>query len=74
MHAEKLSISLPAETLGFLETYRTAHGVKTRSQVVDMALKQMRERELESAYQEAAAEADTVWEVTAADGLSDETW
>jgi metal-responsive CopG/Arc/MetJ family transcriptional regulator len=74
MHAEKISISLPAETVGFLEAYRTAHGVKTRSQVIDMALKQMRERELEAAYREASAEADAVWEVTAADGLSDETW
>lgn len=74
MHAEKLSISLPAETVGFLEAYRTTHGVKTRSQVIDMALKQMRERELEAAYRDASAEVDPAWDITVADGLSDETW
>lgn len=68
------NIHLPTETVGFLEAYRTAHGVKTRSQVIDMALKQMRERELEVAYREASVEADAAWDVTAADGLSDETW
>jgi hypothetical protein len=39
-----------------------------------MALKQMRERELEAAYREASTEIDPAWEITVADGLSDETW
>jgi Arc/MetJ-type ribon-helix-helix transcriptional regulator len=32
------------------------------------------ERELELAYRDAAQEFDTAWEITASDGLSNETW
>jgi Arc/MetJ-type ribon-helix-helix transcriptional regulator len=74
MLAEKLSISLPPETVRFIEQYREAHAIKSRSQVVELALRTLRERDLEAAYREAAAEADPDWEIAASDGLSDETW
>ncbi len=74
MLTEKLSISLPPETVAFIEAYRAAHAIKSRSQVVDLALRKLREQELESAYREAAAESDPAWENTAGDGISDEAW
>lgn len=74
MLAEKLSISLPPDTVAFIETYRATHAIKSRSQVVELALRKLREQELESAYREAAAEADPQWEDTIGDGLSDEAW
>jgi len=74
MLAEKLSISLPPETVAFLESYRQTHAIKSRSQVVELALRKLREQELEVAYREASGETDPAWEQTAADGLNDEAW
>lgn len=74
MLAEKLSISLLPETVAFIEAYRESHAIKSRSQVVELALRKLREQELESAYREASGETDPVWEQTAADGLNDEAW
>ena len=74
MLSEKLSISLPSETVAFIETYRESHAIKSRSQVVELALRKLREQELESAYREASAESDPAWEQTAVDGLNDEAW
>ncbi len=74
MLAEKLSISLPPDAVAFIETYRATHAIKSRSQVVELALRKLREQELEAAYREAAAETDQEWENTAGDGLSDEAW
>lgn len=39
-----------------------------------MALEQLQSLELEDAYREAAQEVNSDWELTVADGLSDETW
>jgi Arc/MetJ-type ribon-helix-helix transcriptional regulator len=74
MLAEKLSISLPPETVDFIESYRAAHAIKSRSQVVELALRKLRELELETAYREAAREFDPEWDKAAADGLNDEAW
>jgi antitoxin ParD1/3/4 len=74
MLAEKLSISLPPETVAFIESYRESHAIKSRSQVVELALRKLREQELEAAYREASGENDPAWEQTAADGLNDEAW
>lgn len=74
MLAEKLSISLPPETVAFIEAYRESHAIKSRSQVVELALRKLREQELESAYREASGETDPAWEQTAADGLNDAAW
>jgi Arc/MetJ-type ribon-helix-helix transcriptional regulator len=72
MQAEKLSISLPPDTVAFIEAYRVSHAIKSRSQVVELALRKLREQELEAAYRE--AETDPAWEETAGDGLPDEAW
>ena len=74
MHAEKLSISIPASAAAFIEQYRKKHTLNSRSQVIQQALLLLRDKELDAAYREAACEDDIAFEVTAADGLSDETW
>jgi len=74
MQIEKLSISLPATLVQFVERYKAVHGCKTRSQVVEEALPLLCNRELEQAYREASTETDNAWESTVTDGLNDETW
>ena len=74
MKAEKLSISLPAYLVQFIENYRLNKGCKSRSQVIEEALELLRNQELEEAYRLASAENDSAWDVTLADGLADETW
>ena len=74
MYAEKLSVSLPTGLVGFIEQYRAAHALKSRSQVVGEALELLRQRELEIAYREANQETDADFDVALADGLNNETW
>lgn len=74
MRAEKLSISLTPESVALIEAYRAAHSIKSRSQVIELALHRLRDDELESAYREASAEAGLEWNATAGDGLADEAW
>lgn len=74
MHSEKLSISLPLSLVQFVENYKVAKGCKSRSQVIEEALELLRFRELEDAYRKASKEVDADWDVTLADGLTDETW
>lgn len=70
----KLSISLPASSVLFVEQYRKAYAVATRSEVIDIALRTLRDRELERAYSEAAREEGdfTDFDVSSADGLEDD--
>ncbi|WP_026733732.1 ribbon-helix-helix domain-containing protein [Fischerella sp. PCC 9605] len=74
MNVEKLSISLPPSLVEFIENYKLSKGCKSRSQVIEEALELLRNRELEEAYRQASAEVDSDWDVTVADGLTDETW
>ncbi len=74
MQAEKLSISLSASLVQFVEQYKEAHQCRSRSQVIERALELLRLQDLEEAYRQAAEEVDADWDVTIADGLSDETW
>ena len=74
MQVEKLSVSLPATLVRFIENYQATHQCKSRSQVVEMALQLLLLQELESAYREANQEIDPSWELTVADGLTDEAW
>lgn len=74
MQAEKITISLPASLVQFLETYEATHRCKSRSQVIELALQLLQEQELEAAYREANQEYDKDWELTVADGLKDEAW
>jgi antitoxin MazE9 len=72
--SEKLSISIPASSLKFVEAYRKHHALKSRSQVIEKAIALLRERELESAYRESARERDVAYDATNSDGLPDEAW
>ena len=74
MQVAKLSISLPETLVKFMEDYKVTHHCKSRSQVVEVALQLLREQELESAYRESSQEIDLDWELTVADGLTDEAW
>ncbi len=74
MRAEKFSISLPPETVAFIESYRLEHAFRSRSQVVEYALRLLREQSLDAAYREANSEADPAWNITNGEGLADETW
>ncbi len=74
MLAEKISVSLPAEAMSFLESYRQMHAIKSRSQVIELALRSLREKELEEAYRAASNEVDPAWDATNTDGLHYETW
>ncbi|MBV8886647.1 MAG: CopG family transcriptional regulator [Chroococcidiopsidaceae cyanobacterium CP_BM_RX_35] len=74
MQAEKLSVSLPETLVRFIEKYKLIHQCKSRSQVIEVALQLLQEQELEQAYREAIQEVDPDWELTLANGLTNETW
>ena len=74
MQSQKLSISIPLELMRFIEHYQTVNKCKSRSHVIEKALILLQEKELEFAYRQADAEVDTEWDITIADGLTDETW
>ena len=74
MGVEKISISLPPHLVKFIENYQLASGYKSRSQVIEKAVELLRSQELEQAYRDASREVDSDWDVTVADGLTDETW
>lgn len=70
----KLSISLKPEEVGFLDAYATSQGIASRSAVVRVALRLLRERDLAddyaAAFEEFDDEAAELWEGTASDGLN----
>lgn len=73
MQAEKISISLSQSLVNFIESYKNAKGCQSPSQVIEVALELLRNQELESAYRQASSEVDSAWDLTVADGLTDET-
>jgi Arc/MetJ-type ribon-helix-helix transcriptional regulator len=74
VRAEKLPISLTPEAITLIDRYRATYAIKSRSQVIEHALRKLRDEELESAYREAAITDAADWDATLSDGLSDETW
>lgn len=74
MHTEKLSISLPKRLTQFIDEYQSTHTCKSRSEVIQEALKLLQQKELEQYYREANAEIDPLFDATTADGLDNETW
>ena len=80
LYAEKVSISLPPTLMQFVEEYKVSHDCKSRSQVIEDALKLLHERELEIAYKAANVEASVADQTskafasTASDGLPHEAW
>lgn len=77
MQSQKLSISLTDDLVKFIDRYRSDRGLKARSEVIDQALRLLKQQSLEAAYTEAYAEMsqeDSLWDITTGDGLSDEAW
>jgi len=72
MQAKKISISLSQSLLQFIKSYKIAKGCKSPSQVIELALELLRNQELESAYRQASSDVDSAWDLTVADGLTDE--
>lgn len=71
----KLSVSLPAEDVEFLDEYAKSKGYESRSAVVHRAVRLLRSSELDDEYADAWAEWSEsgdarVWEIAAADGLA----
>lgn len=70
----KLSVSLAAEDVDFIDGYARTHGYGSRSAVLQRALRLLSGTELAGAYAAAWVEWDEsgeadVWDATAADGL-----
>jgi hypothetical protein len=70
----KVSVSLPAEDVEFLDTYARSHGIDSRSAALHGAVRLLRVSELTSAYegawQEWRGNGDAeVWEAATADGV-----
>jgi Arc/MetJ-type ribon-helix-helix transcriptional regulator len=75
----KVSVSIPAADLEFMDRYAAEHGIKSRSGVIQRALSLLRSAQLEddyvAAWEEWAASDDAaLWESTVSDGLQDEAW
>jgi metal-responsive CopG/Arc/MetJ family transcriptional regulator len=81
MPAQKLSVSIDAASMTFVEEYRKRHAEKSRSEVFVDALRLLQrheaEMQLEAAYAQ-SAQADRLiaaeFESSAVDGLEDEAW
>jgi Arc/MetJ-type ribon-helix-helix transcriptional regulator len=70
----KMSVSVPAEDVEFLDAYAEAHALSSRSAVVQQAIRALRREELPEAYSEAwreweAADEAELWDRAAGDGL-----
>ena len=79
MNVAKLSVSLDPRKLEFISKYQQTHGVRTKSEVVERAIKLLEHEELKTQYAQAYSEwaqsgEETVWDVTSADGLEPEDW
>jgi metal-responsive CopG/Arc/MetJ family transcriptional regulator len=70
-NVERLSISLPAPLVRFLEQYQATNAVKTRSEVLERAVLLLREQSLIEEYRQSALENDPAWDATAGDGLNE---
>ncbi|MBB6029316.1 ribbon-helix-helix domain-containing protein [Oceanithermus desulfurans] len=64
VRSAKISVSLPEEWLRYVEEYRERHGLTSRSEVLVLALRALREAELAEGYRQMArdyAQADEAW-------------
>jgi Arc/MetJ-type ribon-helix-helix transcriptional regulator len=70
----KVSVSLPAEDVAFLDTYAETQGIESRSAAVHKAVGLLRASELGDAYEGAfdswqRDDEDQAWDAVIADGL-----
>jgi Arc/MetJ-type ribon-helix-helix transcriptional regulator len=75
MAGMKVSVSLPAEDLAYIDEYAQRVGAPSRSSVLHQAVALLRMSELEAAYAAAfqewqESEDKDLWEDTASDGLN----
>lgn len=71
----KVSVSLPAEDVEFLDSYAAAHGLASRSAAMHQAVRLLKTLDLGDDYAEAWGEWTdkgdaSAWEVAVADGLA----
>ena len=67
----KLSLSIPADDVDFLDAYAAEHALQSRSAAVHHAIRALRTATLPGAYAEAWAEFEddaAAWDATAGDG------
>lgn len=73
-HGMKLSVSLSSGDVDFIDHYAAAHGVESRSGVVQRAVFLLRANELgddyAAAWEEWESSGDDAWDATLSDGLS----
>jgi Arc/MetJ-type ribon-helix-helix transcriptional regulator len=72
----KMSVSLPEDDIAFVDDYASRAGLPSRSSVLHEAIRMLRTADLERDYAAAwqeweTSEDSTLWDRTAADGLSD---
>ena len=71
----KVSISLPAEEVGFLDAYARSQGIKSRSGVIQAAIRLLRTSQLAddyaSAWVEWTEEDARLWDRTSDDGIAE---
>ena len=70
----KISVSLPAADVEFLDSYASQHGIDSRSGAVQLAVDRLRHDQLGDAYEQAWDDWDAsgeaaVWEGVVNDGL-----
>lgn len=69
----KLSVSMPADDVDFLDAYAEEHALGSRSAAMQHAIRLLRTSELAGSYGDAWIEWDgadgALWDATAADGL-----
>jgi antitoxin ParD1/3/4 len=71
MQAQKSSISLTEDLVKFIDQYRSDRELKARSELINQALRLLKQQSLEAAYTEAYAEMsleDALWDVTTGNG------
>ncbi|MDB9540239.1 CopG family transcriptional regulator [Anabaenopsis tanganyikae CS-531] len=74
MQTKTISVYLPSYLVEFVENYKLTKYCKSRSHVIQLAIKLLRSQELDRGYRAAGEEVDLEWDLTVGDGLSDETW
>ncbi len=74
MQVHKVTISISESLFKFIELYQTAHQFKNRSEVISRALRLLQQKQLEADYLAANQEIGEEFDISAGDGLDDETW
>lgn len=81
--AQKISVSMPRNLINFLKEYKNENHLRSDSEVVTIALKNLEKTYLENCYMQSAKEMHensilqdeaTLWEKTIGDGIESEDW